>query len=75
MSQQQQLTLFSLLPPTAAAAGTEGKVKLSTMGFRGLCRSVEDYEKIDRIGEGTYGIVCEWSSLFIPKHNKIYIKT
>lgn len=22
--------------------------------------SVTDYEKIERIGEGTFGVVCEW---------------
>lgn len=27
----------------------------------GRCRSVKEFEKLNRIGEGTYGIVCEWS--------------
>jgi len=26
----------------------------------GRCRSVEEYQKLNRIGEGTYGIVCTW---------------
>lgn len=26
----------------------------------GRCRSVKEFEKLNRIGEGTYGIVCEW---------------
>lgn len=26
--------------------------------FLGRCRSVETFEKVARIGEGTYGIVC-----------------
>lgn len=25
----------------------------------GTCRSVREFEKLNRIGEGTYGIVCE----------------
>ncbi len=24
----------------------------------GSCRSVQDFEKLNRVGEGTYGIVC-----------------
>jgi hypothetical protein len=26
--------------------------------FLGNCRSVDTFEKLDRIGEGTYGVVC-----------------
>ena len=26
----------------------------------GRCRPVSDFEKLNRIGEGTYGIVCEF---------------
>lgn len=26
----------------------------------GRCRSVKEFEKLNRIGEGTYGIVCKW---------------
>ncbi|XP_005411108.1 PREDICTED: cyclin-dependent kinase 10 isoform X2 [Chinchilla lanigera] len=29
----------------------------------GRCRSVKEFEKLNRIGEGTYGIVCEWPTL------------
>lgn len=29
----------------------------------GRCRSVKEFEKLNRIGEGTYGIVCEWLTL------------
>ncbi|XP_021526682.1 cyclin-dependent kinase 10 isoform X2 [Aotus nancymaae] len=29
----------------------------------GRCRSVKEFEKLNRIGEGTYGIVCEWPRL------------
>ena len=31
-----------------------------TTNFYGLCTQVDQYEKINRIGEGTYGIVCEF---------------
>jgi hypothetical protein len=24
----------------------------------GLCRSVQEFEKLNRVGEGTYGVVC-----------------
>ena len=27
--------------------------------FLGSCRSVADYEKLEKIGEGTYGTVCQ----------------
>lgn len=27
----------------------------------GRCRSVSEFEKLNRIGEGTYGIVCKYS--------------
>ena len=30
------------------------------LGFQlGRCRSVKEFEKLNRIGEGTYGIVCK----------------
>lgn len=28
----------------------------------GSCRSVREFEKLNRIGEGTYGIVCKFES-------------
>lgn len=27
----------------------------------GKCRSVSEFEKLSRVGEGTYGIVCMYS--------------
>ena len=27
--------------------------------MRGSCRSISDYAKLNRLGEGTYGVVCE----------------
>ena len=27
----------------------------------GKCRFVGEFEKINRVGEGTYGVVCKWS--------------
>lgn len=30
----------------------------------GKCRSVSEFEKLNRIGEGTYGIVCKTFTLF-----------
>lgn len=40
--------------------------QIPTLGYSsvfqlGRCRSVKEFEKLNRIGEGTYGIVCEWS--------------
>lgn len=29
-------------------------------GFMGRCRSVDEFEKLNRIGEGTYGTVCKF---------------
>ncbi|VDP71575.1 unnamed protein product [Schistosoma curassoni] len=29
----------------------------------GRCRSVAEFEKLNRIGEGTYGIVCKYENL------------
>ena len=26
----------------------------------GTCRSVTEFEKLNRVGEGTYGIVCKY---------------
>lgn len=34
-------------------------------GIIGSCRSVSIYEKLNRIGEGTYGIVCKFLLFFI----------
>jgi len=30
----------------------------------GRCRFVSEFEKLNRIGEGTYGIVCKYHSFF-----------
>ena len=30
----------------------------------GKCRFVGEFEKLNRIGEGTYGVVCEYSSIW-----------
>ena len=27
--------------------------------MQGVCRKISDYEKINRLGEGTYGVVCK----------------
>ncbi|KAL7753778.1 hypothetical protein RI367_000710 [Sorochytrium milnesiophthora] len=37
--------------------GKESKLPGSTSSFWGSCRSVEDFEKGNRVGEGTYGVV------------------
>jgi hypothetical protein len=37
---------------------TSGETEVEMTHFYGNCRSVEQYEKMNRIGEGTYGIVC-----------------
>ena len=26
----------------------------------GRCRPVDAYQKMNRVGEGTYGVVCKW---------------
>lgn len=31
----------------------------------GACRSVTEFEKLNRVGEGTYGIVCKLSLTWI----------
>jgi len=36
----------------------------------GRCRSVTCFEKLNRIGEGTYGIVCEYLIRFITDHRR-----
>ena len=36
------------------------KVYLNFYLQNGKCRSVSEFEKLNRIGEGTYGIVCKW---------------
>ncbi len=43
----------------------------------GKCRSVKEFEKMNRIGEGTYGIVCESQILINISHinsNIMYIR-
>ena len=41
------------------------KVMFILFSQLGRCRPVSDFEKLNRIGEGTYGIVCEYASMFI----------
>jgi cyclin-dependent kinase 10 len=53
----------------------ETKIKLKTRFFVN-CRSVEDFEKIEELGEGTYGVVCK-NKFYTDKSrdkkdNKIY---
>lgn len=61
---------------SAAAAGSEAQTAAPTSGHAAkaaaapegsaddpvlpVLDAVSDYEKIKRIGEGTFGIVCEW---------------
>jgi len=35
----------------------------------GKCRSVSEFEKLNRIGEGTYGVVCK----FIRERDKVFV--
>ena len=43
----------------------------------GRCRPVSDFEKLNRIGEGTYGIVCEFIFSYVNKNaiEKNYLHT
>ena len=34
----------------------------------GRCRSVSEFEKLNRIGEGTYGIVCKYFRFIINSY-------
>ena len=36
---------------------SDGKTVRISRGFLGSCRSVNEFEKLNRVGEGTYGIV------------------
>ena len=36
----------------------DGVIGGSFEGFFGACRDVNSYQKLERIGEGTYGTVC-----------------
>ncbi|KAI9594753.1 cell division protein kinase 10 [Syncephalis fuscata] len=36
---------------------TGGRCRIDTRKFTGACRSVDEFEKLNRVGEGTYGIV------------------
>lgn len=49
-------------PPAAAAAAQQAPEEQLGAEEEALpvLDAVEDYEKIKRIGEGTFGIVCEW---------------
>lgn len=32
--------------------------EVSKQGYMGRTRSVDEFEKLNRVGEGTYGVVC-----------------
>lgn len=41
-----------------------GKVmEIPDTDIHGKCRYVSEFEKLNRIGEGTYGIVCKFISI------------
>jgi hypothetical protein len=44
------------------------------LGFR-KCRSVEEYDFLNQIGSGTYGVVCKYFMLFACSDNVILIMT
>jgi cyclin-dependent kinase 10 len=37
--------------------GSTNDINLAGMRFTGACRSVDEFQKLNRVGEGTYGIV------------------
>jgi len=45
------------LAPDEVVSPSDGKALKITKGFLGACRSVNEFEKLNRVGEGTYGIV------------------
>ena len=33
--------------------------------FAGRCREIDEFERLGRLGEGTFGIVCELSACYL----------
>lgn len=66
--QQQQLPPVSTYDPQAPIKRKGVLISMLTgrpMPIKesdtfGRCRAVAEFEKLNRVGEGTYGIVCEW---------------
>ncbi len=54
LEDELNLVSFSTLKPSAP---------LHRDVFAG-CRKISEYEKINRLGEGTYGVVCKLAALF-----------
>ena len=50
-------TAIKLSSNEVVSLATEKPVKIPQNEILGACRSVKDFEKLNRIGEGTYGIV------------------
>lgn len=51
------MAVESLPDHVVLCPNTHEQQKLSQHEILGACRSVSDYEKLNRVGEGTYGIV------------------
>lgn len=52
MSGIKELAADEVVSPATGKA-----VKICRSGYVGSCRSVSEFEKLNRVGEGTYGIV------------------
>lgn len=50
-----------VFPVTGAEGSPSAAPDLAVRFQLGRCRSVKEFEKLNRIGEGTYGIVCKGS--------------
>lgn len=49
--------------PLRAAPESTLTCDMAVLFQLGRCRSVKEFEKLNRIGEGTYGIVCKCSTV------------
>lgn len=49
-------------PPTSPAPLLFGACSKRAVSMLSECRSVDTYEKLNRISEGTYGVVYRWAA-------------